>query len=105
FDGSGAPRGGLPLAPLEGMASERAVVATDVPGHKDVVDNGETGILVPSDDAEKMAAAVESLLDDPERRRQMGKRGAERVRREFTLQSMIAKTAEVYRAATASRRG
>ena len=102
---SSSSKEGLPLAPLEAMASERAVVATDVPGHRDVVENGETGLLVPPDDAEKMAVAIESLLDDPARRRQMGMRGAERVRREFTLQSMVAKTAEIYRAATASRRG
>jgi len=99
---SSSAKEGLPLAPLEAMASELAVVATDVPGHRDVVEDGETGLLVPPDNAEQMAVAIASLLDDPERRREMGKRGAERVRRAFTVQSMVAKTAEVYRAAAAS---
>ncbi len=100
---------GLPLAPLEAMASGLAVVATDVPGHRDVVDHETTGLLVaPEAGAVALATAIESLLDDPERRRRMGQAGRARVLREFTLQSMVAKTAEVYRAAavrrTASRR-
>jgi len=94
---------GLPLAPLEAMASERAVVATDVPGHRDVVAR-DTGLLVsPEEGAPALAAAIESLLDDPERRRRMGRAGRARVLRDFTVQSMVAKTAEVYRAAASSR--
>jgi glycosyltransferase involved in cell wall biosynthesis len=88
------------------MASELAVVATDVPGHQDVVDRDTTGLLVsPEAGAPALAAAIESLLDDPERRKRMGQAGRERVRREFTVQSMVEKTAEVYRAAAASRGG
>jgi glycosyltransferase involved in cell wall biosynthesis len=93
---------GLPLAPLEAMASGLAVVATKVPGHQDVVDDGTTGLLVPPEDHAALAVAIESLLDDPERRRRMGQAGRERVRREFTVHSMVAKTAEVYRAAAAA---
>ncbi len=94
---------GLPLAPLEAMASGLAVVATRVPGHTDVVDDGTSGLLVPPGDDPAMSAAIESLLNDPERRRRMGQAGRERVRKEFTVRSMVAKTAEVYRAAAASR--
>jgi glycosyltransferase involved in cell wall biosynthesis len=96
---------GLPLAPLEAMASGLAVIATNVPGHRDVVEDGTTGLLVPAEDDARLAAAIESLLDDPERRRRMGQAGRARVLREFTLQSMIAKTAAVYRAAADSRKG
>lgn len=95
---------GLPLAPLEAMASGLAVVATDVPGHRDVVVHGTTGLLVPpAAGAAALAAAIESLLDDSERRRLMGQAGRMRVVRDFALPSMLAKTAEVYRAAAASR--
>jgi alpha-maltose-1-phosphate synthase len=91
------------------MASWRAVIATKVPGHQDVVDDGKTGLLVPRDDPEAMAAAIGSLLDDRSRSERMGQAGRERVLREFTVKSMVDKTAEVYRAAaaarTASRRG
>jgi glycosyltransferase involved in cell wall biosynthesis len=96
---------GLPLAPLEAMASNLAVVATDVPGHQDVVERNTTGLLVsPAGGAQALATAIESLLDDPERRRRMGQAGRARVLREFTLESMVDKTAAVYRAAAASRR-
>ena len=96
-----AAKEGLPLAPLEAMASRLAVIATDAPGHRDVVDPGATGLLVPPEDDEAMSVAIESLLDDPDRRRRMGQAGRERVLREFTLEPMVAKTAAVYRAAVA----
>jgi glycosyltransferase involved in cell wall biosynthesis len=93
---------GLPMAPLEAMASGVAVIATDVPGHREVVEDGATGLLVPPDDAPALAAAIESLLDDPDRRRRMGEAGRARVLREFTIAPMVAGTAEVYRAAASS---
>jgi len=99
---SASSKEGLPLAPLEAMASGLAVVATNVPGHRDVVDR-DTGLLVPPDaGAPGLAAAIASLLGDPERRRRMGQAGRARVLKEFTLQSMIEKTAAVYRTAAAS---
>lgn len=96
---------GLPLAPLEAMACGLAVVATDVPGHRDVVEHETTGLLVaPDAGTAALAAAVESLLDDPVRRRRMGQAGRARVQRDFTLPSMVVQTAEVYRTAAASRK-
>ena len=95
---------GLPLAPLEAMASNLPVVATDVPGHQDVVERDKTGLLVsPAGGAQALATAIESLLDNPELRRRMGQAGRERVLRDFTLESMVAKTAQVYRDAAAAR--
>jgi glycosyltransferase involved in cell wall biosynthesis len=94
---------GLPLAPLEAMASELAVVATDVPGHRDVVEHGVTGLLVPHDNDTALATAIESLLDDQARRRRMGQAGRARVLRDFTTRTMVAKTADVYRGAAGSR--
>jgi glycosyltransferase involved in cell wall biosynthesis len=93
---------GLPMAPLEAMASGVAVIATDVPGHREVVEDGATGLLVPPDDASALAAAIESLLDDPDRRRRMGEAGRTRVLRDFTVAPMVAATADVYRAAASS---
>jgi glycosyltransferase involved in cell wall biosynthesis len=93
---------GLPLAPLEAMASRVPVVATDVPGHRDVVVHGETGLLVPASDARAFAEAVAALLADPARRRAMGEAGRARVEREFTVARMAEATAAVYRAAAGS---
>ncbi len=90
---------GLPLALLEAMGAGLAVVATDVPGHRDVVRDGETGLLVPAGDEQALAATIETLMDDPGRRRRMGQAGRERVRKEFGIRAMVERTADVYRAA------
>jgi len=95
---------GLPLALLEAMGARLAVVATDVPGHRDVVVHGETGLLVPPDDPPALADAIAALLADPARRRRMGEAGRRRVAEAFTIPSMVSSTAEVYRRAAASRR-
>jgi glycosyltransferase involved in cell wall biosynthesis len=100
---------GLPLAPLEAMASGLAVVATDVAGHADVVDRGRTGLLVPVQAGPRgLAADIGALLDDRERRARMGRAGRERVLAKFTVRSMVEETAAVYREAApraARRRG
>ena len=93
---------GLPLALLEAMGAGLAVVATDVPGHRDVVRDGETGLLVPAGDVKALAAAIATLIDDPDRRRRMGQAGRERVRKEFGIRPMVERTAEIYRAAAAT---
>lgn len=90
---------GLPLALLEAMGAGLAVVATDVPGHRDVVRHDDTGLLVPPGDERALAAAIATLMDDPARRRRMGRAGRERVRKEFGIRAMVERTAEVYRAA------
>jgi type III pantothenate kinase len=81
------------------MAARLAVVATDVPGHRDVVVAGETGLLVPPDDPRALAEAVAALLADPDRRRRLGEAGRRRVAAAFGIDPMVDRTAEVYRAA------
>jgi glycosyltransferase involved in cell wall biosynthesis len=95
---------GLPLSLVEAMGARLPVVATDVPGHRDVVVHGETGLLVPPEDPAALAGAISSLFADPERRRQMGEAGRRRAQAEFTIQPMVARTAEVYRRAGAAAR-
>ena len=90
---------GLPLAPLEAMSAGLAIVATDVPGHRDVIVRGQTGLLVPPEDSAALAEAVTALAADPERRRRMGAAGRQRVLDHFALQSTVARTADVYRGA------
>jgi len=88
---------GLPLSVLEAMAAGLAVVATDVPGHRDVVVSGETGLLVVPDDAAALAEAVAALLTDPASRKSLGQAGRERVRHEFGIRAMVDATAAAYR--------
>jgi glycosyltransferase involved in cell wall biosynthesis len=76
-------REGLPNVALEAMAARRAVVATAVAGTPELVQDGETGLLVPPGAPEAMAGAMAALIADPVRRRQMGERGRRRVEQWF----------------------
>ncbi len=93
---------GLPLSLVEAMGAGLAVVATNVPGHRDVVVHGETGLLVPPEEPVVLAEAISSLLSDPQQRRRMGEAGRHRALKEFSIQAMVEGTAEVYRRARAS---
>src|SRR5207247_2874703 len=62
---------GVPKALLEAAACARPIVATDMPGCREVVRHGETGLLVPPHDIGALADALGALVADPERRRTM----------------------------------
>lgn len=87
---------GLGSVVLEAMACRRAVVATRAGGLPEVVDDGQTGLLVPPQDDDALAQAIVSLLRDPSRRRAMGEAGYERVAQEFSIEKMVTDTVAVY---------
>src|SRR3546814_2518417 len=62
-------REGLPKALLEAAASGRAMVATDVPGCREIVRHEDTGLLVPAQDAAALADAIRRLVNDGTLRR------------------------------------
>jgi glycosyltransferase involved in cell wall biosynthesis len=74
---------------LEGMAAALPVVATNVGGNPEAVLDGETGYIVEPRNPESIAAALEKLMQDPQQARQMGEKGAQRVRAEFSYEAMI----------------
>ena len=78
------------------MAAEKPAVATAVGGVPEVVDDVETGFLVPPREPEALAARIVQLLKDPALRRRMGRAGLERVRRLFTVERMVQETAAAY---------
>jgi len=80
---------GLPNTILEAMASGLPVVSTHVGGVEELVENGRTGMLVPSKNAEMLAGAVSTLARDAELRRRMGTQGQQKARAEFGLQRML----------------
>ena len=90
-------REGLPKVLLEAAASGRPMIATDVPGCREVVDPGVTGVLVPPRDASGLAHAILALLDDPERCRRMGAWARELAEREFGIEAVVSRTLDVYR--------
>lgn len=66
---------------LEAMAAGRALVASDIPGYRSVVTNGQEGLLVPPRDAAALAAALGAVLRSPALRAQLGELGRERAQR------------------------
>ncbi len=88
---------GFPISVLEAMAAARPVVATHVGGIAEAVEEGRTGILVPSRDPQALAAAVSSLLRDPGRLAEMGMAGRRRAETLFSHDRMVADYEALYR--------
>ena len=76
---------GFSVAMLEAMATEKAVLLTDVGGARDAIDHGANGWLVPPDDPQALQAALIHLLSDAALRQTLGQRARTRVEREFSL--------------------
>jgi starch synthase len=93
----------LGIVNLEAMACETAVVASDVGGIPEVVEDGLTGRLIHFDPAEPeeftdgLAAAVNAIARDPELAGRLGRAGRARVVREFTWSTVAGRTVDVYR--------
>jgi starch synthase len=86
----------LGIVNLEAMACGTAVVASRTGGIPEVVADGETGLLVPPGDDERLAAALNALLADPDRARAMGQAGRKRAVAEFGWPAIAAQTAALY---------
>ncbi|QYK50464.1 MAG: glycosyltransferase family 4 protein [Anaerolineales bacterium] len=76
---------GLPKVLIEAGAAGRAVVATDIPGCREVINDGVNGLLVPVKDVEALAAAIEQLIQNPAKRKAMGFAAREIVMRDFDV--------------------
>lgn len=86
-----------PLVCAEAMAQRKPVVSTLVGGIPEMVADGETGLLVPADDAPALAAALGRLVRDAQLRTSMGSAGRRRYEALFTQEAMARRTYEVYR--------
>jgi len=84
-----------PTVVLEGMAAGRPVVASAVGGITDMVINGETGLLVPPGDADALAAALSTVVNNPDQARAMGLAGRNRSR-SFTVSAVVDRLEAVY---------
>jgi glycosyltransferase involved in cell wall biosynthesis len=87
---------GLPLTILEAMAASKSVVATNVGGIPEAVEDGKTGILVPPKNPDALANAIMKLLKNPRLRKQMGEAGRKRAEKYFTMEKMVKKYEDVY---------
>jgi glycosyltransferase involved in cell wall biosynthesis len=88
---------GLSKSLLEAAACGRAIVTTDTPGCRDAVEDGRTGLLVPTRDAGALATALDALLADPQRCRTMGERGRERILAGYSEEQIVAETMAICR--------
>ena len=86
----------LGIVNLEAMACSTAVVGSAVGGIPEVVSDGETGLLVPPNDPEALAAALNALVGDADRAAAMGRAGRERAIAEFGWQAIAAQTVALY---------
>jgi starch synthase len=93
----------LGIVNLEAMACGAAVVASAVGGIPEVVQDGETGLLVPPGDEKALAAAINSLLRDPTRIAAMGARGRVSAESDFSWDRIARQTADLYRQLVSSR--
>jgi glycosyltransferase involved in cell wall biosynthesis len=82
---------------LEAMSACVPVVATDIPGNRDLVVDGVTGFLVPVGDRYEFTRRTHWLLDDAALKERLGLAARERIEREFTVEQMVQRHAELYR--------
>jgi glycosyltransferase involved in cell wall biosynthesis len=87
----------------EAMAMRIPVVALDNGGTKEVVIHGETGLLSPPGDHERLVAHLLTLLDDPGLRARMGDAGRSRVEQHFRMERLASNVAQIYRVVSSAR--
>ncbi|MBS0185262.1 MAG: glycosyltransferase family 4 protein [Proteobacteria bacterium] len=90
-------REGLPKALLEAAATGLPLVATDVPGCREIVQDGINGFLVPVKDAQKLAEVLEALACDASLRQKMGKESLKLVKDQFSEEKINTEILEIYK--------
>jgi glycosyltransferase involved in cell wall biosynthesis len=87
---------GVPKVLIEAAACARPIVTTDTAGCREIVRDGENGLLVPPDHLDATVAAVKTLIQDAPKRQAMGANGRARVEAEFSLEKVVAATFALY---------
>src|SRR3989442_1646443 len=85
-----------PAVLKEALACGVPAVATSIGGAAEILGDGETGLIVPPREPGRLAAAIQTLLDDPGRAREMGRRGSQDVARRFHPDRLATETLRVY---------
>lgn len=86
---------GIPVALMEAMAAGLPVISTTTGGIPELLGEG-AGILVPPQDGEALAEAIERLVKDPELQYKIGAKGKEKVEKEFAISSVVGKMVELF---------
>lgn len=88
---------GLPLVLLEGMACGVPVVASDIGGHREVIEDGVNGLLFPVGQVDELASRMVYLIEYPDRAREMGQRGRQTVLSGFSLAESLRRYLDLYK--------
>ncbi|MBN1555974.1 MAG: glycosyltransferase [Phycisphaerae bacterium] len=89
-------REGLPRFLLEAAAAGKPAIAYDVRGSRDVIENNQTGLLIPPGDVEAFCNGVQMIIEKEEICRRMGRTGQERIAEQFTLQKSVTAQANAF---------
>ncbi len=87
---------GQSLSVLEAMAAGKPVIASAIPGNDEVIVHGKTGWLVPPGNAVHLAQALRALLADPALAQRLALAGQAKVRKEFSVQTMVQQVEQLY---------
>lgn len=87
---------GLPKVLVEAAACGRAVITTDHPGCRDAIEHDVTGVLIPIRDAMALANAIEDLINNSEKRKQLGQAGRALAEREFAIEKIVDAHMRIY---------
>ena len=89
-------REGLPKALIEAAACGRAIITTDVPGCREIVQDGYNGLLVPKKNAQLLAESILELIKNDSLRNTMGKNGVKLFKENFTIELIVSKHIDLY---------
>jgi glycosyltransferase involved in cell wall biosynthesis len=93
---------GVPKALIEAAACARPIIATDVPGCREIVKDGETGLLIPPGDTDALVEAIRRLVRDGPLRRRMGENGRAHAAGGFSEPTVVEQTMALYRSLLSS---
>ncbi len=82
---------------IEAMATGTPIICSDIPGYREVVDNNKTGILVKTEDKDKLANAIIELLKDKNKREILSNNGIEKVKNKYSWDVVINRTISMYK--------
>ena len=86
----------VPLTLQEAMAMEIPVVSTTIGSIPELIEDGKEGLLVPERNESALAQAIIKLIDNPSLRQEMGKKGREKILREFNIKTQVNKLLEIW---------